>query len=116
MIQMFVPPQRVPSGDYFVWNTELVASSRVIAIGIVVEAGGDLADRVPINPDVCVYTAAGELAVPLRAGSEGPHRGNIFIERSETWEPVAGDYVLKIAQSDLGIDYTAGFTVGGGRL
>jgi hypothetical protein len=72
MIQMFVPPQRVPSGDYFVWNTELVASSRVIAIGIVVEAGGDLADRVPINPDVCVFTAAGELAVPLRAGSEGP--------------------------------------------
>jgi hypothetical protein len=118
VVSLLVPPERVPSKDYFVWHTGLVASSRVIAISIVVEpeaaepvVAERLMERVPIRPNVYVFTAAGELAVSLNVGGEGPHRGNIHMERYETWEPVAGEDVLKIEQDDLGLDYSRPFII-----
>ena len=98
--------------------TGLVASPRVIDVGLVIELGdgnrgSQATDSValPVAPQVHITSQSGDPLQGFQAGSEGAHKGAIFVHRHEWWNPTAlpRECVLHVRQDELGIAFSAGF-------
>ncbi len=116
--RLLVQPQVISSSRGHVWLTGLVASPRVIDVGLVIELGdGSRNSRatdsvpLPVSPQVRITSRAGEPLQVFRAGSEGGHKGSIFVHRYEWWNPteLPRECVLHIRQDDWGITFSADF-------
>lgn len=116
--RLLVQPQVVPSSRAHIWLTGLVASPRVIDVGLVMELGdGSRISRatqsvsLPVSPQVRITSHSGEPLQGFHAGSEGAHKGSIFVHRYEWWNPSAlpRECVLHIRQDDWGIAFSAEF-------
>jgi hypothetical protein len=116
--RLLVQPQVIPSSRGHIWLTGLVASPRVIDVGLVIELGdGSRNSRatdsvpLPVSPQVHITSQSGEPLQGFHAGSEGGHKGAIFVHRHEWWNPTAlpRECILHIRQDELGIAFSAGF-------
>lgn len=116
--RLLVQPQVIPSSRGHIWMTGLVASPRVIDVGLVIELGdGSRNSRatdsvaLPISPQVHITSRSGEPLQGFHAGSEGGHKGSIFVHRYEWWNPTAlpRECVLHIRQDEWGVAFSADF-------
>lgn len=118
--RLLVQPQVIPSRRGHVWLTGLVASPRVIDLGLVIELGDGSRDyrtpdsvSLPVIPQVHIASRAGEPLQGFHAGSEGMHKGAIFVHRFEWWNPTAlpRECVLHIHQDEWAIAFSADFLI-----
>ena len=116
--RLLVQPQVIPSSRGHIWMTGLVASPRVIDVGLVIELGDGSSnsratDLVPlsVSPQVHITSRSGEPLLGFHAGSEGGHKGSIFVHRHEWWDPAAlpRECVLHIRQDEWDIAFSADF-------
>jgi hypothetical protein len=114
--RLLVQPQIIPSSRGHIWLTGLVASPRVIDVGMVIELGDGSRDSrasvpLPVSPQVHITSRSGDPLQGFHAGSEGGHKGAVFVHRFEWWTPTAlpRECVLHILQDEWGIAFSADF-------
>lgn len=116
--RMLVQPQVIASRRGHTWLTGLVASPRVIDVGLVIELGDGTRNSratesvpLPISPQVHITSRSGEPLQGFHAGVEGGHKGAIVVHRYEWWNPTVlpRECVLHIRQDELGIAFSADF-------
>ncbi|GAA4995275.1 hypothetical protein [Actinopolymorpha pittospori] len=116
-LRVLVAPQLLDSRIGEVWHSGLVASRTVVAIELIVDCTAGpatfLDDHTPLKPEVWLSIDSGHREKRLRMGGEAASRKFGHATRVAILEPdeLAGACTLRVVQDDLGVDYSASFTV-----
>lgn len=110
-IRVWVPAQQIPSTRGRVWHSGLTSSDRTLALSIIFEyesaRDGEIANQIPLSPEVGVLLQSGAPVIGLRRGSESGGRGIVVVQRHERLDHrIEVGCSLQISVPDWGVMHT----------